>query len=464
MTDKEPSEETAPPKRSIGCSVFVAVILLALLATLFWHRIATRTPLAYTHFHRLVEASERLTSDGEYAYDLTGEQKTGEILVTIDGRPAQLSNLHDVVLNPDTITGELDLQRSFDGELHSMSFTVNRLEASESNADLVKRLNAYHIDWEPGSAPSIWWQVAPSLVVIIVFVALVGMIYFRNNNPSGFSNYSLHRATLIEPGAAKFNLEDLSQTSKPVKEARLIIDFLRAPEKYQRLGGEPPISALLVGPTGCGKTLLAHAIANEADVSFLSHAPTEFVDLFVGVGAARVRNLFKDAKRLAPCIVFIDEVDAIGIPGPNEQGDKVDERVQTAKALMLELDHLTANDRVFVLAATNRIDLLDPAFLRKGRMERLITFETPTEPEREQMLTRLLQNVALDSSVDLKKLAACTTGFFGADLAHVVNEAAVLAAQRGNPAVTSADFNDAITRIAATISQREKHAGNVKTA
>lgn len=467
MAEKQPANR--------GCIGLVILFLLSLLILLYLNPsfLLSRITLHYSQFDQLVEGSQRLSHDGPYGVwpegdvqGRDGETKSGWVLAMLDGdEVAQIGNLRELVVNEDTITGTIDINyigSEFEKEKFTKGqrFTVNRLEASETDDELVNRLNDYHIEWKAGSGPSIWWQWAPSILMAGVFVLLIAFVLLQRNKQPAFTSYGKNQAKVYKPGELTLSLDHLAGAGKAVEEARAIVDFIQSPEKFQRLGGQPPVSALIVGPTGGGKTALAEAIANEAGVTLLWHAPTDFVDLFVGVGAARVRDLFQLARKSAPCVVFIDELDSIGAPNPGQENTKVEERVQTSKALMLELDQLKPEDRVFVISATNRIEIIDPAFLRKGRFERMITLEVPTEQNREQILALLLKKVELDSSVNLQKIAAGTPGFYGADLASMVNEAALLASQQGNTVITMADFNASIDRVAEVVRQREKMAAD----
>lgn len=271
-------------------------------------------------------------------------------------------------------------------------------------------------------------------------------------------NIGKSRAALFDAeNKVKVTFEDVAGLDEAKEEVQEIVEFLKNPSKFTKLGGKIPKGALLVGPPGTGKTLLAKAVAGEAGVPFFSLSGSDFVEMFVGVGAARVRDLFKQAKEKAPCIVFIDEIDAIGrsrgrgqIPGAN------DERENTLNSLLVEMDGFATDSGVIILAATNRPDVLDPALLRPGRFDRQISIDKPDIVGREAIFKVHLKPIKLDPSVDVKKLAAQTPGFAGAEIANVCNEAALIAARRDKQAVDMQDFQDAIDRVIGGLEKKNK--------
>jgi cell division protease FtsH len=235
-----------------------------------------------------------------------------------------------------------------------------------------------------------------------------------------------------------------------------VVDFLKTPEKYQLLGGRIPKGVLLVGPPGTGKTLLAKAIAGEAGVPFFSISGSDFVEMFVGVGAARVRDMFQQAQAKAPCIVFIDELDALGKTRGTSVVGGHDEREQTLNALLVEMDGFSDNSSVIIMAATNRPETLDPALLRPGRFDRHVLVDRPDVAGRQKILEVHVQKVKLDESVDLRRVAEITSGFVGADLANLVNEAALLAARANKQSVTMEEFNEGVERVTTGLEKRQR--------
>ncbi len=252
------------------------------------------------------------------------------------------------------------------------------------------------------------------------------------------------------------SFEDVAGIDEAVDELREVVDFLRSPEKYQVLGGRIPKGVLLVGPPGTGKTLLAKAIAGEAGVPFFGISGSDFVEMFVGVGAARVRDMFQQAQAKAPCIVFIDELDALGKTRGSSVVGGHDEREQTLNALLVEMDGFGSNSGVIVMAATNRPETLDPALLRPGRFDRHVLVDRPDVRGREAILKVHVAKVKLDETINLSDIARITSGFVGADLANLVNEAALLAARKAKPAVTMDEFNEGVERVTAGLEKKQR--------
>jgi AFG3 family protein len=298
-------------------------------------------------------------------------------------------------------------------------------------------------------------------IMILIFV---GFWYFMRRMSGGggpggqIFNIGKSRAALFDAdNKVKITFADVAGLDEAKEEIKEIVDFLRNPTKYTKLGGKIPKGALLVGSPGTGKTLLAKAVAGEANVPFFSLSGSDFVEMFVGVGAARVRDLFKQAKEKAPCIIFIDEIDAIGrsrgkgaMPGSN------DERENTLNSLLVEMDGFGTDSGVIILAATNRPDVLDPALMRPGRFDRQISIDKPDIVGREQIFNVHLKKLTLSPEVDVKKLAAQTPGFAGAEIANVCNEAALIAARRNKESVEMQDFQDAIDRVIGGLEKKNK--------
>ena len=263
------------------------------------------------------------------------------------------------------------------------------------------------------------------------------------------------RAKAVEEGKVKTRFSDVAGVDEAKEELIEVVDFLKQPKKYTDIGGKIPKGVLLVGPPGTGKTLLARAVAGEAGVPFFRISGSDFVEMFVGVGASRVRDLFRQAREKAPCIIFIDELDAIGKSRMNNLGGN-DEREQTLNQLLVEMDGFDNEKGLIILAATNRPDILDPALLRPGRFDRQVPVERPDVKGREEILRIHAKNVKLDSDVDFESLAHGTIGFAGADLANVVNEAALLAVRNGHAKVTMSDFNDAIDKVSIGLKKKTR--------
>lgn len=292
-----------------------------------------------------------------------------------------------------------------------------------------------------------FWGV---LISWFPMVLLIGVwIFFMKQANSGNNkamSFGKSRARLIE-NTKKITFADVAGCDESKQELEEVIDFLKDPSKFQRLGGKIPKGVLLVGPPGTGKTLLAKAVAGEANVPFFSISGSDFVEMFVGVGASRVRDMFAQAKKSAPCLLFIDEIDAVGRHRGAGLGGGNDEREQTLNQLLVEMDGFEANENVILIAATNRPDVLDPALLRPGRFDRQVVVSNPDIKGREEILQVHIKKVPLAKDVDLSVVARGTPGFSGADLANLVNEAALLAARKNKHKVTSSDFDEAKDKV-----------------
>ena len=293
--------------------------------------------------------------------------------------------------------------------------------------------------------------VLAGLTLIVLWVLLVGRA--NNNNP--MNNFGKARTVNGQPGK-KITFDDVAGVDEEKAELQEVVDFLRDPEKFTAIGAKIPHGILLAGPPGTGKTLLARAVAGEADVQFLSISGSDFMEMYVGVGASRVRDLFDQAKKMAPAIIFIDEIDAVGRKRGAGLGGGHDEREQTLNQLLVEMDGFSRTEGVIVLAATNRVDILDPALLRPGRFDRQIYVGSPDAKGREEILKVHAKDKHLDDSVDLKTVALATSGFTGADLSNLLNEAAILAARENLPALNMHHINEAMMKILAGPEKRSR--------
>jgi cell division protease FtsH len=289
------------------------------------------------------------------------------------------------------------------------------------------------------------------LISWLPFVALIGVWIFLSRQMQGAGGKALgfgkSRAKLLTEAHGRVTFEDVAGVDEAKQDLQEIVEFLRDPGKFQRLGGRIPRGVLLVGPPGTGKTLLARAIAGEANVPFFTISGSDFVEMFVGVGASRVRDMFEQAKKNAPCIIFVDEIDAVGRHRGAGLGGGNDEREQTLNQLLVEMDGFEANEGIILIAATNRPDVLDPALLRPGRFDRQVTVPNPDVVGREQILKVHVRKVPLAPDVNLKTIARGTPGFSGADLMNLVNEAALMAARRNKRMVTQLEFEDAKDKV-----------------
>lgn len=301
--------------------------------------------------------------------------------------------------------------------------------------------------------------IFPILIIVVVWIVIMRMMGRGAGGGGGqLFNIGKSKAQLFDKGTSvNINFKDVAGLEEAKVEIKEIVDFLKSPDKYTKLGGKIPKGALLVGPPGTGKTLLAKAVAGEAKVPFFSISGSDFVEMFVGVGASRVRDLFKQAKEKAPCIIFIDEIDAIGrARGKNPMNGGNDERENTLNQLLTEMDGFSSNTGVIILAATNRADILDRALMRAGRFDRQIHVELPDLEERKAIFKVHMRPLKADEKVRVDFLAKQTPGFSGADIANVCNEAALIAARKGHTSIDKQDFMDAIDRIVGGLEKRNK--------
>lgn len=337
-----------------------------------------------------------------------------------------------------TITAPLADPESFRQEMHETF--------AEQTASGV--LESYNFVPDKGFSP--YTLILPllvvGLVILFVWALLMGRMSSAGNPMNGFSKA---RTVLGVPGDKKVTFDDVAGADEEKEELQEIVDFLKNPEKFTEIGARIPHGLLLVGPPGTGKTLLARAVAGEAGVQFLSISGSDFVEMYVGVGAGRVRDLFEQARKIAPAIIFIDEIDAVGRKRGSGLGGGHDEKEQTLNQLLVEMDGFTHSEGVIVLAATNRPDILDPALLRPGRFDRQIHVGRPDVKGREEILKVHAKDKKLDASVNLKTVARSTAGFTGADLSNLLNEAAILAARADRPVLTMEDMNEALMKITA---------------
>jgi cell division protease FtsH len=313
-------------------------------------------------------------------------------------------------------------------------------------------------DWSGTIANAVFSMLLIVIVWVLLMRKMGGGAGGSGGGPGGIFNVGKSKATLFEKGGTKVNITfaDVAGLEEAKEEVMEIVDFLKQPKKYTALGGKIPKGALLIGPPGTGKTLLAKAMAGEAQVPFFSLSGSDFVEMFVGVGASRVRDLFKQAREKAPCIIFIDEIDAIGRARGKNAMMSNDERENTLNQLLVEMDGFGGDTGIIILAATNRPDVLDSALLRPGRFDRQISIDRPDVKGREEIFKVHLGPIKVSESLDVHKLAEQTPGFAGADIANVCNEAALIAARKGKTGVEMKDFQDAIDRVIGGLEKKNK--------
>ena len=337
-----------------------------------------------------------------------------------------------------------------------------RTSHKESGTDLVEQLKAFGVTTEelaPSNVkidvkpPSAWLGIATALGWLVPFILLAGVFWFVFRQAQGSNNAALSfgksRARMFSGDQPTVTFEDVAGVEEAKEELFEVVEFLREPEKFISLGARIPKGVLLVGPPGTGKTLLAKAVSGEAGVPFFSISGSEFVEMFVGVGASRVRDLFDQAKRQSPCIVFVDEIDAVGRQRGAGLGGSHDEREQTLNQMLVEMDGFDTDTNVIIVAATNRPDILDPALLRPGRFDRRVVLDRPDMRGREAILKVHVKGKPLAPNVDLGVLARSTPGFVGADIENLVNEAAILAARRNKKVIGQSEMEEAIERVIA---------------
>jgi cell division protease FtsH len=318
---------------------------------------------------------------------------------------------------------------------------------NEDAKALMEKDIKFRVEVEDRGASQLLLYFAPWIIIALIYFVLIRRMSAQNGMARNMFNFGRSRAKMITEMDTKVTFNDVAGCEEAKEELREVVDFLKAPEKYQALGGKVPKGVLLLGPPGTGKTLLAKAVAGEARVPFFSMSGADFVEMFVGVGASRVRDLFEQARANAPCIVFIDEIDAVGRQRGAGLGGGHDEREQTLNQLLVEMDGFNTTDNIILLAATNRPDVLDSALLRPGRFDRQIVVDKPDINGREKILKIHTRKIPLAKDVDLKAIAKGTPGFAGADLANLCNEAALLAARANRTEVTKADLEEARDKV-----------------
>jgi cell division protease FtsH len=354
----------------------------------------------------------------------------------------------DLVIDAETIQGTLTLDNG-----KKTKFISSRVE----DPDLVKDLQKYNIKfsgyYENKIIKAIISWVLPFAIIILIWNLLMRRM---GGAPSSVLNFGKSKGKIYGENEIKITFDDVAGVDEAKEELKEIIDYLKTPEKFLNIGGRIPRGILLVGPPGTGKTLLAKAVAGEAKVPFFSMSGSDFVEMFVGVGASRVRDLFAQAQEKAPCIIFIDELDALGKARGMNPLSSHDEREQTLNQLLSEMDGFDTKAGVVIMAATNRPEILDPALLRAGRFDRHILVDRPDIKGREAILQVHMKNVKVAKNVDIKVIAARTPGFVGADLANLINEAALLAARKGKTSVTMEEFEEAIDRVVAGLEKKQR--------
>ncbi len=373
----------------------------------------------------------------------TQQQTRGEIVFSDFIKKVEAGEVRDVTIRGKAVTGHLADSSSF------RTYTADYPDLVKLLKDRGVKIEAKPDDGSP------WYMIIANWVPMLLFIG-VWIFFMRQMQGGGAKalSFGKARARLISEKQNKVTFQDVAGVEEAKEELREIIEFLKDPPKFQKLGGKIPKGVLLVGPPGTGKTLLAKAIAGEANVPFFSISGSDFVEMFVGVGASRVRDLFDQGKKHAPCIIFMDEIDAVGRHRGAGLGGGHDEREQTLNQLLVEMDGFETNEGVILIAATNRPDVLDPALLRPGRFDRQVVVARPDVKGREEILKVHTRRIPLAPKVELKVLARGTPGFSGADLANLVNEAALLAARQDKKSVEMIDFENAKDKVLMGVERR----------
>ena len=428
MNDPENNRNLKPNARKTPFAPIVWMVILLAFATLLVFRFH---PDLGTHAEWTPAEFERNMQDG--------------LITSVNIMPESDSILllEGQYVNKQSVPGEADLSEAqgtpntFTTRIYATDKLVDELQNSKSiKVTFLQRDN--------------WWKgVIANLIVGLLILGIIYFLFARQIRGAGKGamQFGKSRARMILPDEHRKTFDDVAGCDEAKEETKEIVDYLKDPLKFKMLGGRIPHGALLTGPPGTGKTLLAKAVAGEASVPFFSISGSDFVEMFVGVGASRVRDMFDQARKHAPCLIFIDEIDAVGRSRFSGIGGGHDEREQTLNAMLVEMDGLETQEGVIVLAATNRADVLDPALLRPGRFDRQIVIDLPDIAGRRKILDVHVKNIKLDPSVDLDVIAKSTPGFSGADLANLVNEAALLAARNNRKAATQADMEEARDKV-----------------
>jgi len=454
---KRPSDRKPALGGNLAWSLVAAAV--ASLFALSLVGVSPELQFSYSDLQRLIAATK--AEDGGYVeVEPPGDSADGM---------RRYGELHDVVIGAFQVSGKVreaprvgrvepePLARTIGmatpGERR---FRVAKLPSENSESDLMRLLTEHGVPFRYEEPPSPWKNWLPMLVLTGLFGFLFFLLMRRIGGAGSPMAFGRSRGKMYAQEDLGITFDDVAGIDEAVEELREVVEFLRSPEKYQVLGGHIPKGVLLVGPPGTGKTLLAKAIAGEAGVPFFGLSGSDFVEMFVGVGAARVRDMFQQAAAKAPCIIFIDELDALGKTRGTSVVGGHDEREQTLNALLVEMDGFGSNSGVIVLAATNRPETLDPALLRPGRFDRHVLVDRPDVRGRESILRVHVAKVKLDPAVELGQVARITSGFVGADLANLVNEAALLAARKDKPAVGMDEFNEGVERVTAGLEKKKR--------
>ena len=467
MPGKRHASKRPTDHRPSAAGGLVWYLIAAGVASLFALSLVGTVPqleLSYSDLERLIEAADAVGPNRWVTVGGGGDERRGG---------PRYGELHDVVLGAFEVSGKVREAPAGLGEtatggerpapagglgrpVAARRFRVSKLPSESSEDELKQSLRSHGVAFRYEDPPGPWRNWVPLLVIMGLFGLLLYFMMRRIGGAGSPMAFGRSRGKMYAQEDLGITFDDCAGIDEAKEELREVVEFLRNPEKYQVLGGHIPKGVLLVGPPGTGKTLLAKAIAGEAGVPFFGLSGSDFVEMFVGVGAARVRDMFQQAAAKAPCIIFIDELDALGKTRGTSVVGGHDEREQTLNALLVEMDGFGSNSGVIVLAATNRPETLDPALLRPGRFDRHVLVDRPDVRGREAILRVHVTDVKLDPEVDIAQIARITSGFVGADLANLVNEAALLAARNDKTAVGMAEFNEGVERVTAGLEKKKR--------
>ncbi len=433
-------------KKNNKTFLIVMLIIVAIIGALsITSCVNTKTNVNYSEFYKLVSTAPSLNSDKEISIDeINGAEGIDTIKKTI-GKSFSTMEISDIVFDSYVVEFNLKLYNEAGKLLSVKGFTTNY--SRQDATFLQEKLDAAGIkfNYTNPNAGSIWSSLLPLVGCVVIAVVFFIIMMQSQGGTKGAMNFAKTNARLNQNLKVRFS--DVAGAEEEKEELAEVVDFLKNPKKFSDLGARIPKGVLLVGPPGTGKTLFAKAVAGEAGVPFFSISGSDFVEMFVGVGASRVRDLFETAKKNMPCIVFIDEIDAVGRQRGTGMGGGHDEREQTLNQLLVQMDGFESNDGIIIMAATNRADILDPALLRPGRFDRQIYVNTPDVKGRESILKVHSRNKPLSPDVNFKTVARMTSGFSGADIENLLNEAAILAARANRKFITNKDLYEGINKV-----------------